>query len=730
MKRITLPAAYKGIALRVEGRVALEHADLDFKSTENLLYIALAQADVRGPEIAFILQRDEKFRWAFEDFMAKVEKRQIKSICRYKLPTANIWTCENLRDLPVEASCIIIPDANTIAINPITAAYKNVIAAGVIADRGHWFYSFCREEETHKIEVDYLEVIEAYPNEKKRVLPSISAEFPRMMELKDELIEVPPFRSFAKKFLKVRTDKGREYLSPLQQKEAENQLGKAWHSGQFGAPVVTFDVSKLQKIYLAKKRWWRQKKNINKVLLLKYRRGGFTTIEQGINYSVIRSRQRSQVATIAHTDKSTKRIFRIAHLFHELDKKAPKTINESKSGIELANGSYFFIGTAGGRGDFRGDTVQRVHGSEVAFWCDGPQKNEKVEDVMAAILGAASRGEIVLETTPNGIEWFANTYKEAKAGKNDWGYIFLRWFDDPSNILPEGHYIAEEILDSLTDKEKFLIGQHNLSLGQIAFRRKVYRDYKKLAPQEFPEDDESCFIVGGTCFFDVQDMLDWIDDQHYLNQPTIKHVPGGAITIWEEPVPGVKYVAGCDTSEGLPNCDYNGTGIMRKDNGKQVAKVYGLFRPPQLAELTVELCTYYNNALLGVEREAYGSAVLQKVKELGYSRPHFRGGPLYYFKRSKSKAGQRSGWDTNAITRPAMLDQLYEYVQLGLEEFGIINDRDFVGECLTFRLQSNGKFEADSGTHDDCVMMWAIANQMRLVHIPKPEFFIPGEEHD
>ena len=55
----------------------------------------------------------------------------------------------------------------------------------------------------------------------------------------------------------------------------------------------------------------------------------------------------------------------------------------------FANGSYYYIGTAGGRQPFRGDTCRRVHGSEVAFWCEGPHQVEDQERVIAAIEGAA-----------------------------------------------------------------------------------------------------------------------------------------------------------------------------------------------------------------------------------------------------------------------------------------------------------------------------------------------------
>ncbi len=44
-----------------------------------------------------------------------------------------------------------------------------------------------------------------------------------------------------------------------------------------------------------------------------------------------------------------------------------------------------------------------------------------------------------------------------------------------------------------------------------------------------------------------------------------------------------------------------------------------------------------------------------------------------------------------------------------------IRDREMLGEATTFRLQSSGRFEHDSGCHDDSLFYWAIAWQMRHV---------------
>ena len=66
--------------------------------------------------------------------------------------------------------------------------------------------------------------------------------------------------------------------------------------------------------------------------------------------------------------------------------------------------------------------------------------------------------------------------------------------------------------------------------------------------------------------------------------------------------------------EGLKGCDNNGAGVIRVDTGAQVASIHGLFPPKALAILSVKLAYEYNQAMLGIERNNHGHAVLAEVK--------------------------------------------------------------------------------------------------------------------
>jgi hypothetical protein len=492
--------------------------------------------------------------------------------------------------------------------------------------------------------------------------------------------------------------------------------------------VIPFDLRPLQKKYLAHKRMARMKGKKPWFLLLKYRRGGFTTLEQGQSYWIASRNRNLTVMTIAQDLKTTKRLFRIALLMHERDPKAPilrGVGNQSHLDFSGLN-SFFFVDTAGKKGLGRGDTLTRVHWSEVAFSCEGTQQLVEQRRVITGLSEAAQHGEMVLETTPNGSELFKELYVDAKAGKNEWVPIFLPWYIDPLNgTRVDDDEEDYEIMHDLSDEEERLVEVHNLNSGQVKWRRSKKKQLKHLFYQEYPEDDESCWLVSGIPFFDVKILMklrDYCRSPEMEDDPNLGQIPkgaklypGGYEVVWERPLPNVQYVMGVDTSEGLPGCDYNGIGVMRRDNGKQVASLHGLFQPRILAQHVCRMASIYNNALTGIERENHGHAVIQKVMELGLYRPHYRGGNLYFHSVDRIRDGKtsiRAGWTTSPITRSPMLEYLREWME-SENALSRIMDRQFLIECMTFRLQTNGKFEHDSGCHDDSIMKWAIANEMR-----------------
>ena len=367
-----------------------------------------------------------------------------------------------------------------------------------------------------------------------------------------------------------------------------------------------------------------------------------------------------------------------------------------------------------------------VHNSEVSKWAKGPKGHDTVRDLVAGLTEAASHGEVVLETTPNGNEWFAETYRDAVARRNDWTTIFLPWFWDPTYRMQPGTFSVEEVRDTLTDRERHLVEVEHLDWSQIAWRRMKMRGVGQLFVQEYPEDPISCFITSGMIFFDTSRVLDLIEEV-----PQYEVVPIGSYgyeVVWVPPVPGHEYVVCADTSEGIPGdgaskwfsgdgaSDPNGLGVLDLDTGEQVAALHGIFEPAELALHCKRFAAKYNEAVVAPERNNHGHAVIAKLQD-GDSQAYW---PNLYFHDDG-----RAGWPTNSATRPVMLSEFREAIDEG---YMVVRDRHMLDECLTFKKQRNGKWEAAGGDHDDTLFKWMIGWQVRQRPRAKSEVIVLGDE--
>lgn len=708
---IRFPAIYTDLVSAEDSIVCVEHASLDCRMLQVLLALAFARS-VEGKSIGVATSKVAKARFVMSTWTG-VKTKTFGVATLVESNMNKLWLIDTSsgtiinEQLPfTKLDDLYVVESNELKGRPLIQVEGQSIYCGTLSFNGHWFYDLARKSKTLRFDMEAI--LKAFPDQWPYRLEKTDPYYERNMLLMDvnPRLSTMSFIRFANERLKIKTDKPRALLNPRQQEEAALQ--------SHGAPIVSFQVSALQRRYEAMKRLAVAKGKKPYFLLLKYRRGGFTTLEQGKSYQMTQVVPGSAVASLAHTKESMTRIFRIAKLYAEKDPKGLKLVGDSKNSLEFTNGSLFFIGTAGGDGFGRGDTLQRVHGSEVSKWCRGPNQMEDVDDLVAGLLGAASNGEVVFETTPDGREWFCQEYELAKKGQSEFTPIFLRWFDDPLNRNLT--FFEEELRDTLTDEERALIQRHGLDLSQIAFRRDAKKRYKRLFAQEMPEDDVSCFISSGVCFFDTEHLLSLLASLPMDAGRRIQH-PGGVEIRWKEPKPNGKYAMGVDTSEGLPGCDPCGWAILDRETGEQVAALHGYFNPTALANSIKKTIEEYRDIIVGIERQHPGPACIQKVMELGVSKPHFRGGPLYFHHQGGKIDTSRPGWSTDGNTRSIMLEDLAEAIREGSMK---INDVDFINEALSFRLQSSGKFEADSGAHDDVVIKWAIALQMRKAFKPAP----------
>lgn len=445
-------------------------------------------------------------------------------------------------------------------------------------------------------------------------------------------------------------------------------------------------------------------------LIPKARQVGVTTQEQAFSFAVMATQEGRQVVTLADIQDKTQKIFRMVDVFH---RRLPEELRPHRQSdrtttklVYDALGSSFEVATAGTTSYGRGDSLDRVHGSEVAFWLKGRQQ-DVVEDLLAGV-GEACVGEVVLESTANGnIGWWYETCTAALRGEGDWTLIFVPWWFDPSYRRRVTREEREAILDTMDDRERWLVGEKRLSIEQLAWRRDKRRRLWNKFPQEYPEIVEESFVASEVCFFDAE----VIREAHQAVEEPL-YVDDG-VAVWKEPEEGRRYVIGMDPSEGV-GADYAAAYVLDWETAETCARIHdNRLRPEILAKKGAKLGRWFNTALIGCEREGIGSVACFAL----YNVERY---PRLFMRRDMKetrKVTKKLGWSTTALTRDVMLDDLREAMR---DDVGWIKDRAFLGECSVFEDNGTGKYEARSGMHDDLVMAKAIALQMRKSPIPEP----------
>jgi len=217
---------------------------------------------------------------------------------------------------------------------------------------------------------------------------------------------------------------------------------------------------------------------------------------------------------------------------------------------------------------------------------------------------------------------------------------------------------------------------------------------------EYPRNEEEALSAPlSTCYFN----RDAISAMFSECREPLEERHGGLVKIYRKSVAGRKYAFAIDSSEG----QYDPTAGIVSDwrTYEGVAALHGKIPTDQLARLVFEIYEEYNHAYLGIERNAAGVLLIEKLQQMGV-RPQ----DWYYVDKAKKKAGWwTSGTQGGGGTRPVMLADLAEDIS---ERHIIIPMRDALAEFLSFSWVA-GKPQAVRGAHDDWVMAHAILGQIR-----------------
>ena len=467
-----------------------------------------------------------------------------------------------------------------------------------------------------------------------------------------------------------------------------------------------------------------RKKKTRRNLILKGRQQGLSK-EIDADQLADCLKKSTNAVVISHEKEATKRLFAAVRYYVDNLEMKPQVSIDSKSELKFPEvGSSYFIGTAGQKAFGRGDTVDRAHLSEAAFY-------ENFEAILAGISEAAEQGQIDIETTANGRNGFYDLWEKAKRGMSPYTCIFIPWFlneeyssDTMSVEDKEGLSVSVRQLFAIpdnefgfTEEEKALIARVkkewdiDLTVGQIKWRRYKVWDKGDLFFQEYPEDDVSCFLQSGRSVFkhikvDVTRRIP-LDDLAKIREVDKVRLLGDK----GRNKKGKTLYAGLDPAEGTIAGDAHCFVVIEPDvAGGRSNIIYELHSNEPIdvfATKVAKICDTFD-IYLGVEKQGVGVAMVEKLKALRREKY----GNLWF-----------KEWNTTGSTRPVLITELEEAYR---KEELIESYPEAEDEARNMVYNDSNRPEHPNGKHDDRVFARGIALQMTKGGKPSYESFDIG----
>lgn len=460
---------------------------------------------------------------------------------------------------------------------------------------------------------------------------------------------------------------------------------------------------------------------------LKFRQGGVSTLFElwWLDDAVFNPNRIN--ATLSHKHDSLQelaRIFRTGYNTMPAGLRPPLVTDnvaelEFGFGAKDAEGKYAATSRLFIALDIRSTPVHNLHISEICH-CDDDR-------IAASIAAVPPSGNITAESTANGMGNYGHLlYQDAKEGEGEWRAAFFPWFIQAEYVKPIAVPIRrtdEEVKFALIAKKEYGV---DISDEQIQWRRDMRRTQRHLAPQEFPENDEEAFMSTGHLYFNAKKAVALLKEARTYSKSAPPVEENDDLCVWAKPQHNHIYCAGADVA-GDEEGDYSTLKILDVTAKREVLRFRARISPQRFYRICDQHARAYNNALLGIERNNHGHAVLMGLDETcrypnlyGEGDKKTRTRVISDTTKGAAKVKIKLGWNTDTNSRPLMLDQLRAAIEGEIDDdvdhfspMWAIRDEVLLSELLTFT-ELDGKYQAAPGKHDDMIFATAIAHQMFL----------------
>jgi hypothetical protein len=384
-------------------------------------------------------------------------------------------------------------------------------------------------------------------------------------------------------------------------------------------------------------------------------------------------------------------------------------LTDSKKQLTLPNGSIIRA-VATSKDALRGYTPTWLIMDEAAYIDDG-------EEVFgAAMTSLGTGGKCTLISTPNGHDkLYYAVYTAARKKENDFNVVELKWYQD-LRYNKKLKWLKEDLEEFEVD---FTMDSYNKRLENgwkptspwyQDMCRAMNNDRRMIAR----ELDVSFTDSGGGVI-----EAEFIEYQRKNNMRDPKWYAGfkKEIWIWEEPIPGHKYVLGSDVSRGDGE-DYSSFIIIDTTLMEQVVEYKGKIQPDLLAQLIEEYGNLYEAYTVIDIAGGMGVPTVLKLLEYDYKRLHYDD-PRDKLLRERrdlsnhSKGDKIPGFNCQSVRIP-----MIAHMEFSIRTNAIkVRSIRCISEMETF-VYRNGRADHTRSTHDDCLMalamgLWVLENNFK-----------------
>jgi len=340
---------------------------------------------------------------------------------------------------------------------------------------------------------------------------------------------------------------------------------------------------------------------------------------------------------------------------------------DNKNSFELSNGSQVKASSTSADAG-RSESLSLLVIDEAAHV-------ENLTDLWTALYPTISTGgRCIALSTPNGVgDWFHETYIKSESGQNEFFPVHLMWDVHPDR-----------------DQEWFETETKNMSKRQIA--------------QEY----ECNFNTSGETVIDGED-IQWLKKR--IQEPKYRTGIDRNYWIWEEFNQENTYLLVADVSRG-DGADFSVFHIFKLETMEIIAEYQGKVTLDLFSEIVHSAGREYGNAMIVVENNSVGFAVLGKLADKGYPNVYhsIKSSHEYIDQyQAETTSSAIAGFTTSLKTRPLIVAKFEEFIR---NKMLTIYSKRLINELDTF-IWKNGKPQAQRSYNDDLIMACAIGCWVR-----------------